>query len=537
MDIQKKELTRRDFIRVASAGAAGTSLAALHGHQSLAATSASGIGTGETIKRGGTLRVVVQTDFQSMWPMMSENASPWDCFDPLFKWRQDEKGKWVPMPALVESWELGPSKAILKIRQGVKFHDGSSLDAEVVHWNIEQMRNNPRSSLQRHLAPIDPKNGAQALDKYTLQINLTAPFASLPVMLSDFEYPARIVSKAAFEKLGEDGLSRQAVGTGPFRLVKWESGTGLTVKRFEDYWEKGADGKPLPYVDEVVYRFIPQDSVRMVEMRTGNADFSDFIPAKDVPALRNDPSLVYQQNEFVASIYYFFFNAQKPPFNENLKLRQAVQHAIDREAIAKVVGLGLGKPVKYHFTAGTVGYDESVPYYWYNPERARQLLKEAGYPGGLDVTLSIVARDIEQQQAEMMKQMLDAVGIRTTIDAMEQLAWSTKVLKARNFQFATRRNLSQPDPDRVLTMDWTASSLAGAEIPEVTQLASEGRASFDPQRRHQVYVRAQKIMYDSSWWGYLWMMPRNYLLNKRVRNFPRDIWATFMRERELWLAS
>jgi peptide/nickel transport system substrate-binding protein len=178
-----------------------------------------------------------------------------------------------------------------------------------------------------------------------------------------------------------------------------------------------------------------------------------------------------------------------------------------------------------------------VPYYWYNPERAKQLVKEAGYPNGLDLTLSIVARDIEQQQAEMMKQMLDAVGIRTTIEAMEQLAWASKVLKARNFHFATRRNILQPDPDRVMTQDWTVSSLPGVEIAEIAQLAAEGRASFDPQKRHQVYVRAQKIMYDSAWWGYLWLMPRNYLLNKRVRNFPKDVWATFMRERELWLAS
>lgn len=439
-------------------------------------------------------------------------------------------------PGLVESWELGPSKAVLEIRRGVKFHDGSDLDAEVVRWNIEQMRNHTKSTLQQQLAPIDPKSPARVLGKYTLQVNITAPFASLPVMLSDFEYQPRIVSKAAFERLGEAGLLKQPVGTGPFRLVKWESGVGLTARRFDDYWEKGEDGKPLPYVDEVVYRFIPQDSVRLVEMRTGNADLSDFIPAKDVPALKSDPKLVYHQNAFVASVYFFFFNGKRPPFGENLKLRQAVQYAIDREAIAKVVGLGLGRPAKYHFTPGTVGYDESVPYYWYDPNRAKQLVKEAGYPNGLDITLSIVARDIEQQQAEMMKQMLDAVGIRTTIEAMEQLAWTNRVLKGRNFQLATRRNISQPDPDRVLTLDWTGS-YTDVEIPELNRVAAEGRASFDPQRRHQVYARAQKMMYESAWWGYLWMMPRNYVLNKHVRNFPQDVWATFMRERELWLAS
>lgn len=536
MKILHKEFTRRDLIKLAASGMTGAALTALEGRAALSAAPAPGAKTAEAIKRGGTLRVVVQTDFQTMWPPMGSNASPWDCFDPLFKWRQDEKGKWTAKPSLAESWELEPSKAVLEIRRGVKFHDGSDLDAEVVRWNIEQMRNNPKSFLQELLVPIDPKNPARVLGKYTVQINLTAPFASLPVILSDIEYQPRIVSKAAFDKLGEAGLLKQAVGTGPFKLVKWESGSGLTVRRFEDYWEMGEDGKPLPYVDEVVYRFIPQDSVRLVEMRTGNADFSDFIPAKDVPALKNNPMLVYHQNEFVASEYFFFFNGQKPPFNDSLKLRQAVQYAIDREAIAKVVGLGLGKPAKYHFTPGTVGYEESVPYYWYNPERAKQLVREAGYPNGLDLTLSIVARDIEQQQAEMMKQMLDAVGIRTTIEAMEQLAWSSKVLKARNFHFATRRNILQPDADRVMTQDWTGV-YTGVEIPELNQLATEGRTSFDPQRRHQVYVRAQRIMYDSAWWGYLWMMPRNYLLNKRVRNFPKDVWATFMRERELWLES
>jgi len=223
----------------------------------------------ETARRGGLLRAVVQNDFVTMWPTVTTGPTADRCFDWLVRWRKGDDGRWGPTPGLAESWQLGDTSAVFKLRPGVTFHDGSPVNAEAVRWNVESWIKNPKSLARDNLGAVATDTPAEVVDDLTVKINLTAPFGSLLSAVSDATETTGITSKAAYEKLGEDGIKAQAVGSGPFIFDAWQAGSQLSVKRNPNYWEKASDGQPLPYLDQIVYRFVPDDSARLAELRSG----------------------------------------------------------------------------------------------------------------------------------------------------------------------------------------------------------------------------------------------------------------------------
>lgn len=488
-------------------------------------------------KRGGTLRAVIQNDFVTMFPVTATGPIANQCFDWLVRWRKGADGVWGPHPGLAESWELGDKAATFKLRRGVKFHDGSDLNADAVAWNVNTWMKHPRSLAKTDLTGIDPDRPADVVDDYTVKINLNGPFGSLLSGISDGTGTTAIASKAAHEKLGVDGMRLQAVGTGPYVFEQWQSGSQLVVNKNPNYWDKGLDGQALPYIDKIVYRFVPDDSVRLNELRSGNADFTELIRGRDVPAAKSDPNLIYVEDRGNGNRYRLFLNALKGPFKDNLKLRQAVQYAIDREAIAKALGGGIGVVQKYDLLPGAVGYDESVPYYSFDLEKAKQLMKESGVATPLPMRLSVIQREADQQQGQMIQAMLEKIGIQAEIEVIERVAYAVKVREQSDFEIGTQRTNAALDPDPLFTLSWLEHGPAAysrAHVPEIQSCLDEGRASYDPAKRHATYVRCQTLMYETAWWGYLWLQPWNYLHNMRVKNV-QPMFATYWREEQMWL--
>lgn len=490
-----------------------------------------------TPKRGGTLRVVVQNDFVTMLPVITTGPTANQVFDWLVRWRRGANGRWGPQPGLAESWELGNDAAVFKLRRGVKFHDGSEVNAEAVRWNVETWIKHPKSLAKTDLPGVNPERPADVIDEYTVKINLKAPSGSLLSAVSDGTRTTAIVSKSAYEKLGDEGMKLQAVGSGPFVFQEWQSGSQLILSRNPNYWEKGADGQPLPYLEKIHYRFVPDDSVRLVELRSGSADFTELVRGRDVPSVKSDPSLVYVEDPGNGNRYRFFFNGQQGPLKENQKVRQAIQYAIDREAIAKALGGGVGLPQKYDLLPGTVGYDESVPYYSFDLDKAKALMQESGVSTPFPIRLTVISREADQQQAQMLEQMLDKIGVKVTIEALERVAWGTKVRQQNDFDMATQRTAGALDPDPLFTLSWAESGPAAyirAVEPEIQRLIAEGRSSYEPEARHKTYVRAQQLMHEAAWWGYIWLQPWNYVYNARLKNVPA-MYADYWREEQMWL--
>jgi ABC-type transport system substrate-binding protein len=348
--------------------------------------------------------------------------------------------------------------------------------------------------------------------------------------------------------MGTDGLNLRAVGTGPFVFEQFQSGSQLSVTRNQNYWDKDADGSPLPYLDKVVYRFVPNDSVRLTEMRSGNADITDTILGRDSITAKGDSSLVYLEDPTLGNRYRYFFNGQKGPFKDNLKLRQAVSYAIDRDAIAKAVGAGVGVPQKYDLTKGSLGYDETAPFYTFDLAKAKSLFAESGAPSGLQIDLVVITREADQLQAQIIQQMVEKIGIKAEISALERVAWGDRVRKQNDFDMGTQRTGTAVDPDQ-LALSWASSGPAayiratGPDIEAIHKQFELGRGTYDVQKRHDIYKDLQTPWFNTAWWGFLWLQPQNYVLSKRVKSTPgflaaqSPVFLEFWHEELLWLDS
>jgi ABC-type transport system substrate-binding protein len=479
-------------------------------------------------RRGGTITALVQNDWVTMDPVY--NSASYNpqlmIYDPLFFFAPDDKGNWAPRPGLAEKWEFGDTSGTLKLRQGVKFHDGSDFNADVAKWNVDRMVKDPKSLARSAMQGVDTNNPATIVDDYTLKINLTRPTPSLVERMS--QHNCWIVSKAAFEKMGAEQFAKSPVGSGPFQFVEWKSGDHVTVRRFDGYWQKGSDGKPLPYLDGITFRLIIDDSVRVNEMRAHTGDFTELVPGRDVPGVKGDSQLAYQEASWCGNVYTVIFSSRNGPFSKERKLRQAALYAIDRAAIAKALGGGIGTPLKYLLLPGSLGYDESLPAYGYEPDKAKALMKEAGLDGGVDVTLTAISRELDKAQAEILKQMWDKVGIRTKIDVLERAAWVAKLMTQHApFDVATLRSgFSAGDPDLPFrTFQWSKANFNVANIadPKMDELIDKAGGTYDLAARASGYKEAQRYDFDIAYYGYIWMQNWNWVASKRLVGVPKPM--------------
>jgi ABC-type transport system substrate-binding protein len=423
---------------------------------------------------------------------------------------------------------------VMKLRKGIKFHDGSELNAEVVRWNVDRWATHPKFYAKAYSEVI---KGAEVVDPYTVKVSLKRPSASTLIVMTRATDPCfSIMSKDAFDKLGEEKVQNQPVGSGAMQFGQWLRDDRLILKKFPNYWQKGVDGQSLPYVDEYVERFIQDPSVALLELRAGSLEMTENVDAKDVAGIKGNPDLVYFEVPWTGSHYFtaaFNYKSDNPAI-KSLKVRQAAWHALDRESMAKALGFGIAKPHYYpYWGAGMLGFDEKNPKYEFSEAKAKQLMAEAGFAGGVDLTLSVITRQPELRIGEMVKAMWDKVGIRTTLESMERLAWISKIQAAKGESFFWRQG---PNPDSDLARRGLVSGAAANwplyANPEMDKCMDDGAAEYDPAKRHEIYKRCQKIMYDDAIWGVGYFMPANRAFHKSVKDVklvwgrtdPKGIW-------------
>ncbi|MCL5025856.1 MAG: ABC transporter substrate-binding protein [Chloroflexi bacterium] len=490
------------------------------------------------VKRGGTLRAAQQNDWVSMDPLLSSVNTPdrQMIYDPLVFWRSDSKGGWGPAPALAESWDLKGNTATFKLRKGVKFQDGSDWNAQVAKWNIDRFITNPKSRFKSSLGDIQ---SVEVVDDNTIRINMKQPMASLLPRLSSGQVDSPyMVSKAAVEKYGEEDFGRKnPVGSGPMQFVEWKSGDHVTLKKWDQYWQKGLDGQPLPYLDGIYYRLIIDDSVRLLELKAGNIDMTELIQGKDIASVKSSPEMTFTEGTWIGNNYRIAFNSTAGPFKDNLQLRQAALLALDREAMVKTLGLGSGFAAKYLLAPGMVGYDESLPTYRYDQAKAKQLVKESGFAEASGVTLLVISRQIDKQQGEMIKSMWDAVGIKTTIDTIERAAHTQKTQQARSFEVTTVRNTGLPDADITLTNllpPKGEGGYTGLNDPALDKCLNDGRSTYDAKQQTEIYKQCQNLIYEGAWINGLWTQPWNWVTSSKMKGLIPS-WGTNWELREVWL--
>ena len=219
------------------------------------------------------------------------------------------------------------------------------------------------------------------------------------------------------------------------------------------------------------------------------------------------------------------------------KVRQAVFYAIDRDTVAKAIGLGLGEANYYHSLPGSLGYSDQVPKYTYDPAKAKQLLAEAGFVDGVEVRLDFISRPEDTQNAQIYQQMLGQVGIRLTLQPFERVAWVERTLSG-NFEFASFISGTRPDPDLVLGYRFAAAgagNYAGWVHPDVEAGLSEARSTYDAARRQAAYERVQKAVYDDAYFGFIWRRKQTVASISALKDFEPPLSNLFKNATEVWL--
>ena len=493
-------------------------------------------------KRGGVLKAQRQNNWATHDPHTAQTGST-DfplVFDYLTRLdRNSATNGFEVRPSLAESWEVpDPTTVVFTLRKGVKFHDGTDCDAAAVKWNLERLMTHPQSGGKNHTASIA---SVEAADTHTVRLMLKEPNPVLLVDLSnDADGVGGIMSPTHWQKVGDAGVAREPVGSGPFRMADYRPGSVATYRRFDKYWKTGADGQPLPYLDEVQIVFQQDTSAALLQLRAGDLDVVSYVAGRDVAGVKSNPALFFMELPWQASQYCLCFNARagaRFAGDAMKKVRQAVFYGIDRDTVAKAIGLGLGEANYYHSLPGSLGYSDQLPKYTYDPARAKQLLAEAGYTDGLEIRLDFISRPEDTQNAQIYQQMLGQVGIQLTLQPFERVAWVERTLSG-NFEFASFISGTRPDPDLVLGYRFAgagAGNYSGWVNPEVEAALSEGRSTYDTTRRQAAYERAQAAVYREAYYGFVWRRKQTVASTSALKNFEPPLSNLFQNSTEIWL--
>ena len=494
------------------------------------------------VKRGGILKAHRQND----WPTLDPHTTQTSSLDMILSYdyltrveRNSQTQAWEVKPALADSWDLpDPQTVLFKLRPNVKFHDGTDCNAEAIKWNFNRMMTHPKTSAKIITAPIDT---VDVVDPLTVRLKLKAPSPTLFVNLSsDADNVAGIISPTWAEKAGDQGVATGAVGTGPYKVAEYQASNQIIYKRFDAYWKPGADGKPLPYPDEVHVKYQQDWNAALVALRTGDFDLMWGVAGRDVPTIEADQKLRVERAPWNSTMYMIAFNARPGArfAGDNMKkVRQAFLYAIDREAIAKALGAGIGDANYYHLTPGQIGFNDTVLRYDFNPDKSKQLLAEAGFASGLEVTVDIISRPEDQQNAQAYQQMLEKVGIKMNIRPSERVAWVQKTL-AGDFEVGTLQSGVRPDPDLVFGYRFStggSGNYMGWSHPEVDKLLEQGRTTYEVPKRQETYEKLQTLIADEAYLGFIWRRQGIAAMAKTVQGYVPPWGGYFINSPEIWL--
>lgn len=327
-------------------------------------------------------------------------------YEGLFQFDKDLKVQKV----LAESYEVSKDGLVytIKLRSGVKFHDGTDFNAEAVKFVIDRVLNQDNKLLRYNQFNRVAK--VEALDPTTVRFTLKEPFG--PFINSLAHGSAAMISPTALKKWGNKDIAFHPVGTGPFEFVEWKQTESVKGKKFDGYWKKG-----FPKVDTVSWKPVLENNTRAAMLQTGEADFAFPVPYEQAELLKKSDKLTVVASPSIITRFLSFNVLQKP--YDNPKVREAIGYAINKEALAKVAFGGYAFPAQGVVPQG-VAFAEKMPPVPYDPKKARELLKEAGYPDGFESTLWSAYNNTTAQKAiQFVQQQLQQVGIKLQVQALE----------------------------------------------------------------------------------------------------------------------
>jgi peptide/nickel transport system substrate-binding protein len=426
-------------------------------------------------------------------------------------------------PGLAESWRVeDPTTWIFNLRRGVTWHDGSPFTAADVLHSFNRIANDPGSRQKSNISPVVER--VEIVDDHTIKVITKTPTAPL---LDYFKELVAITSKAQYDQYGDDVWKEKPLGTGPYIFKELVPNQYLVIAKNPNWWGGAVDGP-----DEVVYRVMREPEVRATALLNGEIQIAQSVPPHMAERITAAPAKKIVTADTV-EIMFLAMSPRTKPWDNKL-VRQAVAYAIDRDAIIDGVFHGQAIRLDGPIGPGQYAYQPDLqPRYTYDPERARQLLAQAGYPTGLDVEFfTPVGRYTQDKQAaEAMTAMLNAVGIRARLLTSEwPTLWADVQVGKVPFYYMGRGSVL--DPGRPLSeyFESGVSPRVGYSNPALDALFVKERGSFDPNERKKVLSDLLSLLTEEAPAHFLWRHKMLWGMAQNVDYTPRPDGRVFGRD-------
>ncbi|SDQ26402.1 peptide/nickel transport system substrate-binding protein [Virgibacillus subterraneus] len=428
-------------------------------------------------------------------------------YDTLVRYKEENT---EVKPALAEDWNTSEDGTVwtFKLREDVKFHDGNDFTAEDVVFNFERWATSGEFIYYGYMFGASEEDlggiieSVEATGDYEVTFTLSEPNA--PFLQTLAMPPFGIASPAAVEEHGEDYF-KNPVGTGPFVFEEWVPDDSITVTKNEDYFGEAAN------VDKVIFRTIPDNGARFLELQAGSIDLMTGLNPQDIGTTEDDSNLQIIRRPSMNISYMAMNTSKEGPMSEKL-VRQAINLAIDKEELLTLYE-GIGKPAKNPIPPSLWGYNDEVEDYGYDVEKAKALLAEAGYADGFDISLYTMANPrpyMPQPKvtAQAIQQMLKDINVNVKITESD---WDTHLTATENAEhdmafLGWTGDNGDPDNFMYVLLDkdnakvGSAGNIAFYKNDEVHDLLKEAQTEMDQEVRTELYMEAQELIHEDAPW-------------------------------------
>lgn len=394
------------------------------------------------------------------------------------------------LPDLAESWTISDDGKVytFKLHTGVKFHDGTTFDAEDVKFSLDRARAENSTNAQKALfAQIDT---VEVVDPATVKVTLKQPQGAF---LYNMGWGDAVIVAPESAETNKD----KPVGTGPFKFVNWAKGSSITIEKNADYW-----GEPV-YLDKAEFRIIPDAAAAVPALLSGDVQAFANVGLGDALAqVESDPRFKVvigsTEGETILST-----NNKKPPF-DNLKVRQAIAHALNREEIIKGASSGLGTPIGSHFSPGNAAYVDLTGTYPFDVAKAKELMKEAGLENGFKATLKMPPPAYARDGGQIIASELKEIGIELELIPVEWADWLKQVFTDKDYDLTIISHVEPNDIGIYARKDYYFQY----DNPAFDKVMAELDVTADEAKRNELYGQAQKILADDAVNGFLFQLPK-----------------------------
>lgn len=467
-------------------------------------------------------------DARTLVPILASDSASSDLcgmiFNGLVKYDKDLR----IVGDLAESWDVqdGGLVIVFHLKKNVRWHDGSPFTARDVEFTYKKLVDpNVRTP---YSGDFEKVSRFEVLDEYTVKVTYKEPFAPALSSWGMLVMPEHILK---CEDLNKTPFSRQPVGTGPYKFKSWRTGEKIELVSNRDYFE----GRP--YIDRYIYRIIPDEATIFLELETQGVDMALLTPLQFTRQTDNEFFRTHYNKFKYPSFGYTYlgYNLSDPKFSD-VRVRRAINYAVDKKAIVDTVFFGLARVTTGPFIMDSWAYNKDVLPVPFDPERSKKLLAEAGWVDNdgdgwierngkpLEFTVLINQGNAERQRAaEMIQGYLAAVGIRMKIRVVEWSAMINEFINKGRFEAVLMGWFLARDPDNFDI--WHSSKTRPGEFnfigynnAEVDRLLEEGRRTFDERRRASIYHRIHRIIYDDQPYMFLYLPDTLPIVNSRFRN-------------------